>query len=240
MEKEKIMLFHGSDHIVAKPTYGEGRTSNDYGRGFYCTEDLELAKEWACRSDLENKPIRYANRYFLRLPGLSIMNLDSQSGAILKWLAIVLAHRSVAINPRYLFNKENLIRNYLPDVSGIDAIIGWRADDRFFSYVRDFVQEGLSLDDLKEAAKLGKLGRQIVLISSKAFSQIEFLDAAPVKWKDFHFLAMEREGRANDYYNSIAQKNKYRGRGIRVTDLFDEAGKAKEFPEEEDNEEQSL
>ena len=37
-------LFHGSDAIVASPEYGKGKPVNDYGRGFYCTENKELAK----------------------------------------------------------------------------------------------------------------------------------------------------------------------------------------------------
>jgi hypothetical protein len=38
-----ITLFHGSDHIIEKPVFGEGKSYNDYGRGFYCTEHVELA-----------------------------------------------------------------------------------------------------------------------------------------------------------------------------------------------------
>ena len=44
----KLLLYHGSQRIVSKPQFGQGKIYNDYGRGFYCTEDKELAKEWAC------------------------------------------------------------------------------------------------------------------------------------------------------------------------------------------------
>ena len=43
-----MILYHGSDSIVKSPEYGKGKFYNDYGRGFYCTENKELAKEWAC------------------------------------------------------------------------------------------------------------------------------------------------------------------------------------------------
>lgn len=43
-----MILYHGSDHIIEKPVFGQGKSYNDYGRGFYCTEHVELAKEWAC------------------------------------------------------------------------------------------------------------------------------------------------------------------------------------------------
>ena len=35
-------LYHGSQIILEKPEYGKGARNNDYGRGFYCTEEIEL------------------------------------------------------------------------------------------------------------------------------------------------------------------------------------------------------
>ena len=45
-----MILFHGSPVIVKEPSLEKGKPYNDYGRGFYCTEHVELAKEWACAS----------------------------------------------------------------------------------------------------------------------------------------------------------------------------------------------
>ena len=44
----KRILYHGSEKIISKPVFGAGKIYNDYGRGFYCTQNIELAKEWAC------------------------------------------------------------------------------------------------------------------------------------------------------------------------------------------------
>lgn len=46
----KLIIYHGSPEIIEKPVFGKGKPYNDYGMGFYCTEHLELAKEWACPS----------------------------------------------------------------------------------------------------------------------------------------------------------------------------------------------
>lgn len=47
---DKIILYHGSPNEVITPIYGGGNDKHDYGRGFYLTDNLELAKEWAvCR-----------------------------------------------------------------------------------------------------------------------------------------------------------------------------------------------
>ena len=48
METASIELWHGSSHVIKHPEYGLVKPNNDYGRGFYCTRSVELAKEWAC------------------------------------------------------------------------------------------------------------------------------------------------------------------------------------------------
>ena len=39
-------IYHGSDKIIEKPLFNGGKIHNDYRQGFYCTEVLEMAKEW--------------------------------------------------------------------------------------------------------------------------------------------------------------------------------------------------
>ena len=46
--KNDLIIYHGSQQIVEIPEFGIGKNYNDYGQGFYCTESIELAKEWAC------------------------------------------------------------------------------------------------------------------------------------------------------------------------------------------------
>ena len=85
----KLVLYHGSPDIIEKPTFGKGKAYNDYGRGFYCTEHIELAKEWACTEGTDG----YANKYELDTAGLSVLNLSSDDYTILNWLAILMLHR---------------------------------------------------------------------------------------------------------------------------------------------------
>ena len=54
----EIIIYHGSENIIEKPEYGKGKPYNDYGRGFYCTEYIDFAKEWAC----DEKHGGYANQ----------------------------------------------------------------------------------------------------------------------------------------------------------------------------------
>ena len=69
----KLMIYHGSTEIIEKPQFGKGKTYNDYGRGFYCTENIELAKEWACTEDVDG----FVNKYEIDLSNLKVLNLSS-------------------------------------------------------------------------------------------------------------------------------------------------------------------
>ena len=54
-EMEKIILYHGTPNKEVSPTYGLGDNKHDYGCGFYLTESIDLAKEWAvCRPNETN------------------------------------------------------------------------------------------------------------------------------------------------------------------------------------------
>ena len=58
-----MKIYHGSIIVIEKPIYGYGKKHNDYGLAFYCTESLDLAKEWAVSNELDG----YANCYELDL-----------------------------------------------------------------------------------------------------------------------------------------------------------------------------
>lgn len=63
--------------------------------------------------------------------------------------------------------------NFLPDITGYDIIVGYRADNSYFSFAKNFVN-AISLPQLQEAMRLGRLGKQVVLKSERAFRQISF------------------------------------------------------------------
>ena len=153
-------LYHGSQIILEKPEYGKGARNNDYGRGFYCTEEIELAKEWACAKQTNG----YANIYKLDLEGFRVLNLNSSKYHILNWLALLADNRTYWQNGSIAEEgKRYLKEHFLLDISEYDVIIGYRADDSYFSFAQDFVAGTISLQKLSEAMRLGKLGEQIVL-----------------------------------------------------------------------------
>lgn len=192
-----MRLYHGSENIIEKPVYGKGARYNDYGKGFYCTENIELAKEWACAKQKNG----YANIYDLDLSELNVLNLNSGSYNILNWLAILADNRTYWQNGSIAEPAKNYIKeNFLPDISTYDVIIGYRADDSYFSFAQDFVSGVISLQKLAQAMRLGKLGEQIVLKSPKAFAQIQFAGYENADDEEYYIKKNEREREARRQY----------------------------------------
>ena len=105
-----MIIYHGSVNILEKPQYGKGKDYNDYGKGFYCTESLELAKEWACTE----KSNGYANKYELNLENLKVLDLRNKKYNVLHWITLLIKNRRFAItNEISKEGKEYLINNFL-------------------------------------------------------------------------------------------------------------------------------
>ena len=172
-----IVLYHGSREIVSRPEYGKGKPYNDYGSGFYCTKEIDLAREWACGENTDG----FVNRYEITHAELRILNLSSEGYTILHWLALLMKYRRVRISgPIMKQGMEWLTAHFLPEIDDFDAIIGYRADDSYFSFARAFVNNEISLHQLSYAMMLGELGEQFVLKSPKAFSSIRFISSEEV------------------------------------------------------------
>lgn len=169
----EITIYHGSPTIIQHPDPAKSKPYNDYGPGFYCTRHLELAKEWACTEGIDG----YANTYTLTLDGLSVLNLLSEDYHILHWLALLVNYRRIRLSTPMMKNGARWLKDhFLTDLDSYDIVIGYRADDSYFSLARAFVNNEISLKQLSYAMKLGELGEQIVLISQKAFDRISFKD----------------------------------------------------------------
>ena len=197
-----MIVFHGSDHIVETPVFNGGKRNNDYGSGFYMTENLELAKEWACAKNTDG----FANRYELTLDGLSVLNLNGPEYSILNWLALLTRYRSYWQNGSIAEEaKDYLQEHFFVDPDPFDIMIGYRADDSYFSFAQDFIAGTISLRKLSEAMHLGKLGEQIVLKSEKSYTRIQFLDAEPADAKTYYEKKAARDREARREYRKTRQ-----------------------------------
>ena len=160
-----ITLYHGSPNKEIIPTFGLGEDKHDYGRGFYLTENIELAKEWAvCRPDESNG---WVHQYELNTDELQI--LDYQNENILSWLAELMKHREAADSKRYRILSEKFIGKYGIPSDKYDVIKGWRANASYFYIAKAFVRDEIDISILPELLSLGGLGIQYCIKSQKAF-----------------------------------------------------------------------
>ena len=199
------------------PSFGKGRPYHDYGDAFYCTRDFESAAQWAClRKNIE---VSYVYEYDLLIPSdispqASVLDFDDHDPVY--WLSALLQHRvnnddsyqdelrerSIAFTEMYPINCDNF-----------DLIFGWRANDRHFAIVRDFLSTLISLETAKQAILLGNLGKQFIVKSERAYTWILHPDHPPKKttltgdeYRVWHngFIAKDSNGRLD--YDSMSKK----------------------------------
>ena len=205
---KKIILFHGTPEKVVVPTYGYGDEKHDYGKGFYLTENIELAKEWAvCRPNDNNG---WVHKFEFDITDLKI--LDFQEKNVLSWLAELMKHRDAADSKRYRMLAKQFIEKYGIDTSGYDVIKGWRANASYFYIAKEFVIDNIDMDILEELLSLGGLGIQYCIKSEFAYSKLYELkeEVLSVSYDEFnekynHRDAMARK-RMKDLVDSDANK----------------------------------
>ena len=214
---KKIILYHGSKNIIEKPSLYGGKETNDYGYGFYCTKEIELAKEWACPDNTDG----YTNEYELDLTGLKILDLSEKKYNILNWIALLLKYRIPAgLNPNDEQARDYIINNFSIDISNVDVIIGYRADDSYFSFARDFVKNAITVAQLSKSMELGKLGIQVVLHSEKAFSQLTYKKYSIANNEIYYTKRVARDLQAREEYKSATKNEKINPDDLFVMDII--------------------
>ena len=107
-----------------------------------------------------------------------------------------------------------MIEHFAPDTSTYDIIVGYRADDSYFRFAKDFLNNTISVEKLSEAMKLGKLGLQIVLISKRAFDSIRFLGSESVDHQIYHTKRVARDKKAREDYFAVQEPHAESGEYI--------------------------
>ena len=200
-----IELCHGSPNIIEKPVFGAGNARNDYGLGFYCTREIELAKEWACPMQNDG----FANKYSFDMDGLDVLDLSTRRYNILNWLAILLDNRIFDIaTPIARDAKKFIINRFIPEYKSKDVIVGYRADDSYFSFAKAFINNAIPLSSLDKAMKLGKLGTQTCIKSEVAFSRLTFQEAIAAEGDEYFIRRATRDRKARtDYLKLLEEGN---------------------------------
>lgn len=222
MGKEKI-IYHGSHKIIEHPEYGIGRPDNDYGLGFYCTEHLDLAKEWACDAFSGG----YANKYAIDMTGLKVLDLDSKEYSIIHWVSVLLKNRKFRLTSDIeQAGMYYILDNFPVDTESYDVIIGYRADDSYFSFARDFLRNSITVKRLTQFMKSENPGKQIVIKSQEAFSRLKFLGAEEAPQEVHYPLRKKRDELVRTAYLSDRKGNVLSSESLLLIDIVRERIKA--------------
>lgn len=171
-----MVFYHGSKAILASPRPFGSNANNNYGPAFYATDSLEEAKSWACKDD----EVGLVNSYRIKdsdYASLNVLDLtDKERFSVLNWIAILMHFRILgeSFRQRYAEGLQWLEDRYYLDVTAYDLVIGYRADDAYFRFPREFISSNLAFEDLERTYLLGNLGLQYVFVSPRAVSLLKF------------------------------------------------------------------
>lgn len=193
----KIILYHGSQNEKITPRFGLGNEKHDHGKGFYLTESMDLAKEWAvCRPEELNG---WMHKFELEIEGLNI--LDFQKKDVLTWLAELMKHRDAGDSKRYRVLSKKFIEKYGIDTDGYDVIKGWRANASYFYIAKAFVRDEVDIDILEELLSLGGLGVQYYIKTKKAYKELTEIS------EDLQSVPFERFNEKYNEHDITAREN---------------------------------
>lgn len=200
-----IILYHGTAEKIVSPSFGLGNEKHDYGKGFYLTESVDLAKEWAvCRPNEQNG---WIHKFEFNLDDIKI--LDFQQINVLAWLAELMKHRDASDSKRYRLLSKKFIEKYGIDTSEYDVIKGWRANASYFYIAKEFVKDNIDVDILEDLLSLGGLGIQYCIKSEKAYSKLHEIhsDLALVNFQEFNTKYNQRDVSARQKMRELVESD---------------------------------
>ena len=160
MDKEKMILYHGSNLTVSEPRLVEQNRFLDFGYGFYTTTNKIQAVGFADKVTKRRKE---------GIPTVSVYEIDEAKAfsecSVLKFNAP---------NESWLdFVSKNREGKY--DGERYDFIYGPVANDDVYTTFTLYTAGVLTKEQTIEALKVKKLYNQLVLTSEKALGYLKFL-----------------------------------------------------------------
>lgn len=203
-----MKIYHGSSKIIEKPVFGEGKSGNDFGLGFYCTENEDLAKEWGVSPGKDG----FANKYELEIEGLNVLNINTPEFSVLNWMAILVSNRKFKSKTPIAGAAISYLKSrFAVDVDAYDVIIGYRADDSYFDFAEAFLNNSITVEQLSDALRIGKLGEQVVIKSSEAFSRLKFAGFSRAESSVYYPRRKSRNDIAESEYQRHLEETDFRG-----------------------------
>lgn len=152
---EKLIVYHGSSHVVTNPEIRITKFNKDFYFGFYCTIMKEQAKRWATRFGEDG----YLNIYeYIPNPDLKILKFEEMTE---EWLDFIVTCR-------------------LGKAHDYDIVEGPMADDTIYNFVQGFLDGKYSRAAFWELARFKHPTHQISFHSARALETLKFMEGVLV------------------------------------------------------------
>lgn len=165
-----IYLYHGSKGGIEGDIAPISRKRCDFGQGFYMGTDLMQAKSLVSGDDMPY--YYYLNFKLSEIPREKILVIEDQN-----WLYTVLACRHA--DPE--FDKLEVAKNALRQLTKYDVVIGVIADDKMREAMSAFTDNALTDNGVYHCLSYVDYGLQIVAKTDYACSKIEILEEKMLK-----------------------------------------------------------
>lgn len=201
--KDKITVYHGTACKNLVPKYGKGYIYCDYGQGFYTTENLELAREWATISASDKKAYCCGFSFDNRSGNFNILDIEKDY-SLLDWFSVLFYYRKDITYERVnkndydsvckLVNSRPIIK--VLEKGNVDVVVGWRADSLYRHIFENVLKCSFNISELESVLKLGNYGRQVFFKSKRAIESLVKITEENVNFEFYNRKYTERDTRA--------------------------------------------
>ena len=207
--RNSIILFHGAKtYIDGRISIEKSKSTNDFGRGFYCGESLEQSAMFVA-----NYP--ESSLYILEFDKTDLsytqLNVDRD------WMLLIAYFR----NKLNDYAKHPVILDLLSKLEGVDYIVAPIADNRMFEIIDSFIDGEITDVQCQHCLSATNLGNQYVFVTDKALSQLQILRHCYLASdeKSYYLSYKQEESRMGNDKVKVARK-KYRGKGEYIEDIL--------------------
>ena len=207
--RNSIILFHGAKtYIDGRISIEKSKSTNDFGRGFYCGESLEQSAMFVA-----NYP--ESSLYILEFDKTDLsytqLNVDRD------WMLLIAYFR----NKLNDYAKHPVILDLLSKLEGVDYIVAPIADNRMFEIIDSFIDGEITDVQCQHCLSATNLGNQYVFVTDKALSQLQILRHCYLASdeKSYYLSYKQEESRVGNDKVKVARK-KYRGQGEYIEDIL--------------------
>lgn len=203
------ILFHGAKQEITGPlNISNSRKNNDFGRGFYCGDNLEQSA-----------------MFVSNFPDSSLYILDLETNGLRRktfkvdtsWMITIAYFRGKLDE----FSSSPKVIELIEQIKGIDYIIAPIADNRMFEIIDSFIDGDITDIQCQHCLSATNLGNQYVFITEKSLSQLNILEHCYLadEEKQYYLKSKIESGNVNRDKVKVARKQ-YRGQGKYIEEIL--------------------